>query len=360
MMTEKKIREKIVRLKEEIDAKVAEYNRKIKELESLLRLQINKENVSYSFTLNEDSLVCEKWSQEKEAHFMIDRDTLDKLFTWLTELKALKAVERSQIVGKQERPRRVRKQETLDWIKADNFEYAIDGDVLRFRYLKDGKKVWSKNLDLKGVKELYDSLPAGEEIDVNKILEVAIRFGINFYNNRSAARKLMKFYSNEFGATAKYVASSKGRKLVIVKPVEPVKPAKETKEKSAETVEDHPPWIDCGDFKYCVANNKLKIVDSNGKVEFDFDKIRAIYNDLPKTATVDVIVRVANRHGVKIDYTTALNLIKIYTRYVEFDAELRIEYGQLKMKKRKNDQSVADEVKKKLSQEKEVIGTPWG
>ncbi len=92
--TEKEIREEIRRLEEEKYQLTKKYREKIEELKDLLRLNIEKDEVTqYYFYLTEDKLVCEKYASGAELYVDIDRETLNKLFSWLVGLKAIEPEE---------------------------------------------------------------------------------------------------------------------------------------------------------------------------------------------------------------------------------------------------------------------------
>ena len=83
-------RETMSRTEKEIRNEIANLRKKLKELESLLKLYVEKGEAKYIFILHEDSLTCEKYASGDEYYFEIDRITLNKLFSWLIDLKAIK------------------------------------------------------------------------------------------------------------------------------------------------------------------------------------------------------------------------------------------------------------------------------
>jgi len=90
LKTEMEIRKKIQELRDEIRKTQSE----IEELNKLLQLHIKDGKVDYYFTLYPDKLTCEKYrydyGEDKEEYYLvIDRTTLNKLFSWLMKLKAV-------------------------------------------------------------------------------------------------------------------------------------------------------------------------------------------------------------------------------------------------------------------------------
>jgi len=120
-------------------------------------------------------------------------------------------------------------------------------------------------------------------------------------------------------------------------------------------------WIDLTDkAAYCVKDGELIIGwKKNDKIvnalRVPMDTLKKLYDRLPEEATTIDLKRVADEMGLNITNLEGY-IMRVLARRVEFGGEVVKEGRTLKLIK---DVSVRDEVRKKLEQEKEVIGTPW-
>jgi len=121
-------------------------------------------------------------------------------------------------------------------------------------------------------------------------------------------------------------------------------------------------WIDLTDRAvYRVKDGELiigwkkddKIVNA---LRVSMDTLKELYNRLPEEATTADLRRVADEMGLNVANLEGY-IMRVLARRVEFGGELVKEGKTLKLIK--DTASVRDEVRKKLAQEKEVIGTPW-
>ena len=121
-------------------------------------------------------------------------------------------------------------------------------------------------------------------------------------------------------------------------------------------------WIDLTDkAAYCVKDGELiigwkkddKIVHA---LRVPVNTLKELYDRLPEEATTADVKRVADEMGLNITGFETY-IMRVLARRVEFGGELIKEGRTLKLIK--DTASVRDEIKKKLEQEKEVIGTPW-
>jgi len=140
---------------------------------------------------------------------------------------------------------------------------------------------------------------------------------------------------------------------------------KEMSEKTNENrteEQNNSDWIDLTDRAvYCVKNGELVIGwKKNDKIvnalKVPMDTLRELYDKLPEEATTADVRRVADEMGLNIANLEGY-IMRVLARRVEFGGELVKEGKTLKLIK--DTASVRDEVRKKLEQEKEVIGTPW-
>jgi len=116
-------------------------------------------------------------------------------------------------------------------------------------------------------------------------------------------------------------------------------------------------WYDGGHFKYRVSDGKLYIKQRGRSRTFDFDTVCRIYNDLPEECAYRAVVEAAEKHGLSIRPSDARILMHVFSRYVTFDAELNRSKGGLILRKQNTDGLLREEARKKLEQEKEVIGS---
>ena len=136
-------------------------------------------------------------------------------------------------------------------------------------------------------------------------------------------------------------------------------------EKDADEYNDG--WIDLTDsVAYKVERGKLKLghKTSNGYstlYAFDYELVKAVYDELPERATSDVVLDTARKLGLKISQKFITYLMHFFSRYVDFDAELRTESDSERRRPRlvlvkQDNYSLREENIKLLQQEKEVIG----
>ena len=137
----------------------------------------------------------------------------------------------------------------------------------------------------------------------------------------------------------------------------------EKSEEGDENSQNSSDWIDLTDkAAYCVKDGELVIgwKKINDKIvnalKVPMDTLKELYNRLPEEATASDVRRVAAEMGLNIANLEGY-IMRVLARRVEFGGELVKEGRTLKLIK--DTASVRDEVRKKLEQEKEVIGTPW-
>jgi len=136
----------------------------------------------------------------------------------------------------------------------------------------------------------------------------------------------------------------------------------EKSEEGDENSQNNSDWIDLTDKAvYCVKNGELVIGwKKNDKIvnalRVSMDTLKKLYDKLPEETTTADIKRVAAEMGLNIAKLESY-IMRVLARRVEFGGELVKEGKTLKLIK--DTASVRDEVRKKLEQEKEVIGTPW-
>ncbi|AEA46679.1 hypothetical protein [Archaeoglobus veneficus] len=128
-------------------------------------------------------------------------------------------------------------------------------------------------------------------------------------------------------------------------------------------------WIDAGHFKYAVDGRFLYLrQEMDGKWtrsrRLDYQRVKEIYARLPERSTYKEIIEIAGELGMKIHPPDARLLMHVYSRYVDFDAELIQETSPGRGGKRlvlvkQHDYSLSEEARQRLRQEVEVIGTPW-
>jgi len=137
----------------------------------------------------------------------------------------------------------------------------------------------------------------------------------------------------------------------------------EKSEKGDEDSQNNSDWIDLTDKAvYCVKDGELiigwkkindKIVNA---LRVPMNTLKKLYDKLPEEASTADVRRVADEMGLNIANLEGY-IMRVLARRVEFGGELVKEGKTLKLIK--DTASVRDEVRKKLEQEKEVIGTPW-
>ena len=168
---------------------------------------------------------------------------------------------------------------------------------------------------------------------------------------------LIECFDIELKDIAIFPTSDKEMKIRLEFPF-PVQHANE----EATEEQNNTNWINLTDkAAYCVKDGELiigwkkddKIVNV---LRVPMDTLKELYDKLPEEATTSDIKRVTDEMGLNIrGFETYI--IRILARRVEFGGELVREGKTLKLIK--DTASVRDEIKKKLEQEKEVIGTPW-
>jgi len=121
-------------------------------------------------------------------------------------------------------------------------------------------------------------------------------------------------------------------------------------------------WIDLTDkAAYCVKDGELTIGwKKDDKIvnvlRVPMHTLKELYDRLPEEATTADVKRVADEMGLNImGFETYI--MRVLARRVEFGGEVVKEGKTLKLIK--DTASVRDEIRKKLDQEKQVIGTPW-
>ncbi|WP_456478157.1 hypothetical protein [Geoglobus ahangari] len=121
---------------------------------------------------------------------------------------------------------------------------------------------------------------------------------------------------------------------------------------------DEDGFINAGFFKYLVKDNVLKIRMAYRSRQYDYEKVRKLYDLLPEESTYEDLLDTAARVGLRIRRSDAYALMHFFSRYVDFDAEL-IPGGRGKGNKTKlvklNPQGTND-LKSMLELEKSVIG----
>jgi|GEM_PF-3627899 len=168
---------------------------------------------------------------------------------------------------------------------------------------------------------------------------------------------LIECFDIELKDIAIFPTSDKEMKIRLEFPF-PVQHANE----EATEEQNNTNWINLTDkAAYCVKDGELiigwkkddKIVNV---LRVPMDTLKELYDKLPEEATTSDIKRVTDEMGLNIrGFETYI--IRILARRVEFGGEIVREGKTLKLIK--DTASVRDEIKKKLEQEKEVIGTPW-
>ncbi|MHC1625364.1 MAG: hypothetical protein ACXQS2_05130 [Methermicoccaceae archaeon] len=129
-----------------------------------------------------------------------------------------------------------------------------------------------------------------------------------------------------------------------------------------ENTQNNSEWIDLTDkAAYCVKDGELVIGWKKGDkivnaLRVPMDTLKKLYDRLPEEATTTDLRRVAAEMELNIIGFESY-IIRVLARRAEFGGELVKEGKTLKLIK--DTASVRDEVRKKLEQEKEVIGTPW-
>lgn len=103
--------------------------------------------------------------------------------------------------------------------------------------------------------------------------------------------------------------------------------------------------------------NMLVIRKGNRRYIFDYDKVKTLFEELPREATVKRACDVAKAIGMDVGYHAMLALFEFFDRDVNFDAEL-VRNGRQRVLV-KEDYSLRDEMRKKLAIEGDTIGRPW-
>ncbi|MBE8539446.1 hypothetical protein [Geoglobus acetivorans] len=96
----------------------------------------------------------------------------------------------------------------------------------------------------------------------------------------------------------------------------------EEREEEDRKEEDSSGFINAGFFKYIVKDNILKIRTAKKTRQYDYEKVRKLYDSLPEESTYEDLLDAAARVGLKIMRSDAYALMHFFSRYVDFDAEL--------------------------------------
>ena len=131
--------------------------------------------------------------------------------------------------------------------------------------------------------------------------------------------------------------------------------------KAEEVSEDGIVWL-TDKVGYRLENGDLVLVYRGEKASYnlarvDMQKLYELYEELPERANKNDIVQVMKKLNIKFPATNVNYLMLFFSKYPLFDAELVKEGNTNYLVKR--DGSVAEEVRKQMAIEKEVIGTPW-
>lgn len=137
----------------------------------------------------------------------------------------------------------------------------------------------------------------------------------------------------------------------------------EDEEEAAETG-----WINITDsVAYKVEKGKFKLGHKSQRgystlYALDYELVKAVYDELPARATSDIVLDTARKLGLKISPKFITYLMHFFSRYVDFDAELKTESDSERGRQRlvlvkQDDYSLREMNMKLLQQEKEVIGT---
>ncbi|AIY89924.1 hypothetical protein [Geoglobus acetivorans] len=96
----------------------------------------------------------------------------------------------------------------------------------------------------------------------------------------------------------------------------------ERREEEDRKDEDTSEFVNAGFFKYLVKDNVLKIRIAKKTRQFDYEKVRKLYDSLPEESTYEDLLAAAAKVGLKIMRSDAYALMHFFSRYVDFDAEL--------------------------------------
>jgi len=185
-------------------------------------------------------------------------------------------------------------------------------------------------------------------------------------NDVESIVKICNILTECFGIELKDIAifpiSDRKMKIRLEFPFHASGEGDEKSEEGDENSQNNSGWIDLTDKAvYCVKDGELvigwkkddKIVNA---LRMPIDTLKELYNRLPEEATASDVRRVAAEMGLNIT-SFETYIMRVLARRVEFGGEVVKEGKTLKLIK--DTASVRDEVRKKLEQEKEVIGTPW-
>jgi len=124
-------------------------------------------------------------------------------------------------------------------------------------------------------------------------------------------------------------------------------------------------WVQLTDkFYYIVEDGLLKIGNRYGNtitpvVKINYEKIKKLYNVLPEKSTTKDLIEKAKEVGVNIPTGCESFVLRVFSRYVDFDAELEKRGKQLYLIKNPSNY-LREELRRKLEQEKELIGNVDG
>jgi len=139
----------------------------------------------------------------------------------------------------------------------------------------------------------------------------------------------------------------------------------QAEEQKIDSAEPKLRWISLtrsGYYTVDKENNQIIIGHKHGEriipvFRLDIDTAKKIFRELPHEATSTDLKRVTYKLGVKIHPNYLTYLMRVFDQYVEFDCRLEVAGRTLILVK--EEFGIAEENRKKMEVEKEVIGTPY-
>ena len=113
---------------------------------------------------------------------------------------------------------------------------------------------------------------------------------------------------------------------------------------------------------YCIKDGELRLgwrKDGriNTALRIRMDQLKLLYDRLPEDATTSDVRRIAGELDLNIT-SFETYIMRVLSRRAEFGGELVKEGRMLKLIK--DSDYLREENRRRLEQEKQVIGTPWG
>jgi len=111
-------------------------------------------------------------------------------------------------------------------------------------------------------------------------------------------------------------------------------------------------WIDHKTWKYKVENGKLYLGTGKAEWKLDYSQVKELFKRIPNKCTVKELMTTAKKMNLKVSYTAALLLMRVFSNYVEFDGEL--ERRERKLFLVKDRHSIFESFKRQYAVEKEL------